>query len=289
MVYNKMNTNFYATNTEEKVLCQIIEEMNKSDEIQKFAKDLENILKDYVKIFSYRIKEQFSALRTYRLANYDKAQKLHDLLGFLIVVDKESEIEKVEKILKSYLSKDDNAKTYDLLREKKFEVKHYSKIKNKIDSNQYNKLIFDDINTWLKVPNELEKLLLPFSYNILCTKKFKDMIYEVPIEIRIQTKEDFITTESYYYTIHKNDNIELNVKIPLLCMCFRILRRMSKIDFESNTEVKKNYELEIKKIQDENISFIEENKENLDCIFKEYNRILNCWKNKLPIYDFKRI
>lgn len=179
-------------------------------------------------------------------------------------------------------------KLYILLVEKEFKVKHYERIKDKLNENEYNQLIFKDISTWLEVPNDLEKLLPPFSYNILFQKNFRDLPSKTSIEIRIQTKEDFITTESYYYTIHKNDNVELNVKIPLLCMCFRILRRMSNIAFETDKIRKEKYKLEIDKIKNENNSFINENKDKLECIFAEHSELINCWNNKLPIYNFKR-
>jgi len=93
----------------------------------------------------------------------------------------------------------------------------------------------------LKVPK--------FYDNILLEKKFIDIDTKVSIEIRIQTKEDFITTEAYYYTIHKNDEIKLNIKIPLLCMCFKILRRMSYIVFEEDEYIKSKYKSEIDKIK----------------------------------------
>lgn len=282
-----MNKNFYPNNLQEKILSNTIKEIKNSKEVQRFISDMEDFFKDKVEIFSYRIKEPFSAIRTYRLANYKNANQLHDLLGFLIVVDNKDEIKYIEKVLKEKVETN-NVKIYDLLTEKKFEAKSYKKIEDNINDNQYNSLVFNDINTWLEIPNDLNILLPPFSYNLLCAKKFKDIDNEIPIEFRIQTKEDFITTESYYYTIHKNDTLQLNIKIPLLCMCFRILRRMSNIAFESNIDIKEKYELEINQIKDKNINFIRENEKNLEYVFSEYNKIINCWKNRLPIYQFKR-
>ena len=219
---NLMNKEFYATTKEEKILCTKIEQMNNSNEIRKLANDLENQLKNEAQIFSYRIKKSYSALRTYRLANYIKAEQLHDLLGFLVVVDKKSEITKIEDKIKKYFS-NEKIKTYNLLNEVESNSKKYKILDENIKDSQYNELIFNDINTWLKIPSGLDKLLPPFSYNILLEKKFIDIDTKVSIEIRIQTKEDFITTEAYYYTIHKNDEININIKIPILCMCFKIL------------------------------------------------------------------
>lgn len=286
MVENLINKNFKACTEEENILCKTIEEMSRSIEIKEFIQNLENALKDNVQIFSYRIKAQFSALRTYRLANYKKAEQLHDLLGILIVVDRESEIINIENIIREYLN-EDNAQTYNLLKEKEFKPKKYNEILEEINDNQYNELLFNDINTWLEIPNGLEKLLPPFSYNILCEKTFKDISKKVPIEIRIQTKEDFITTESYYYTIHKNDSLKLNLKIPLLCMNFRILRRMTKLAFEEKESIKKQYEKEIEELKKESLNFFKENEKQFNNIFMENANLINCWKNKLPIYDFK--
>lgn len=287
MMTYKMDKNYYPINIQEEILCKIISEMNNSTEIKDFAKELESIIKDNSEIFSFRIKEQFSAIRTYRLANYNNAEQMHDLLGFLIVVDNNLEIKKIEELLKNYLT-EENIKIYNLLNEKEFKTIQYNTIQEHIEKRQYNQLIFNDINEWLYIPKDLNKLLPPFSYNILCKKKFEDIDYQIPIEIRIQTKEDFITTESYYYTIHKNDTINLNKKIPLLCMCFRILRRMTNIAFEKDISVRERYEEEIRKIEDSNKKFIEQNKEELERVFLEHNKIVNCWKGKQPIYNFIR-
>ena len=206
--------------------------MNTSNEIKKFVENIKtHLLKTQIEIFSYRIKEQYSALRTYRLANDNLASQMHDLLGFLIVVDNKSDIQEVDKILNGCLV-EETISTYNLLEEKNFIPIQYNKIEKHIQDKQYNELMFQDINKWLNVPNQLTNLLPPFSYKILLTRQFKDISNEIPIEIRMQTKEDLITTESYDYTIHKNDMIPLNTKIPLLCMCFRILRRMTNIVFE---------------------------------------------------------
>lgn len=284
---NLMNKNFYATTEQEKTLCCTIEQMNNTNEILQFVKNLENELKGEVDIFNYRIKKKYSAIRTYRLANYNRAEQLHDLLGILIVVNNKSEIKRIEDKINKHFT-NENIKTYNLLNEMKFKVKRYNVLEENIKDNKYNELIFNDICTWLEIPNGLDKLLPPFSYNILFNKKFKSVSVPISIEIRIQTKEDFITTESYYYTIHKNDNIKFNLKIPLLCMCFRLLRRMSNIAFEENDYIRNIYQLEINQIQNENIDFIRENKELIEKVFLEHNYLVNCWKNKLPIYEFQQ-
>lgn len=285
---NLMNKDIYAITEQEKKLCKKIEQMNNTNEIYQFVNDLENKLKGEVKIFSYRIKKIYSALRTYRLANYSKAEQLHDLLGILIVVDKRSEIMKVESKIKRYFN-NEKINTYNMLNEIEFKAKRYNTLDENIKNNQYNELIFKDISTWLEMPKELDKLLPPFSYNILFEKKFIGVDTPISIEIRIQTKEDFITTEAYYYTIHKNDEIKLNLKIPLLCMSFRLLRRMSNMAFEENDTIKNKYKMEIDEIQNENINFIKQNKEYFEEVFLEHNYLVNCWKNKLPIYEFQPI
>lgn len=287
MINNLMNKNYYPTNPEEKRLYTKIDSMNKSEEIQLFIKNLKNILEEKVELFAYRIKQPFSAIRTYRLAGYNHADQLHDLLGFLLVVDNASEIEKIKNLIIDSL-KEEKFKSYNLLVEKKFSTNTYTELDKNIRENQYNQLIFDDINKWLEIPVGLDKLLPPFSYNILCEKDFKDTS-TISIEIRIQTKEDFITTESYYYTIHKNDSIKLNLKIPLLCMCFRILRRKSNIAFEKDDRKKEKYQFEINQILNKNINFVKENKDILDTIFQENSKLIDCWKKGYPIYEFKRL
>lgn len=284
---NLINKDFYPTTEQEKLLCKKIEQINSSKQIKQFVYNFENEFKDEVQIFSYRIKKPYSALRTYRLANYSKAEQLHDLLGFLIVVDKKSEIIGIKNKIKRHFSSE-NINIYNLLNEVEFKAKRYNVLDEDVKENKYNELIFKDISTWLEIPNGLDKLLPPFSYNILFEKKFIDIDNPVSIEIRIQTKEDFITTEAYYYTIHKNDEIKLNLKIPLLCMCFRLLRRMSNMAFEVNNDIKDKYELEIDKIQNENINFIEENKRIFKSVLLEHKYLVDCWKNKLPIYEFQQ-
>lgn len=280
-----MNKNFFPNNIEEQSLSKRIEQMKNSRQIPIFTEKIKECVNDITNIFSYRIKESFSAIRTYRLAGYRNADRLHDLLGFLFVVNSIEEIPLIEKRLKEQIDVN-NFKIYNLLEEKEFKVKKYSKIESSTIESEYNNLILNDMITWLKIEKNIDVLLPPFSYNVLCKKKFVDIEDEISIEFRIQTKEDFITTESYYYTIHKNDNIPVNIKVPLLCMCFRILRRKSCIAFLNNLDLKKKMELEINKIMKENKIFIEENKEIIDSALAENDKILDCWRSKYPIYGF---
>lgn len=90
--------------------------MNSSEGLKQFINSFEEELKDDVQILSYRIKKSYSALRTYRLANYSKAEQLHDLLGFLIVIDEKSKIIEIENKVKRYFN-NENIHTYNLLNE----------------------------------------------------------------------------------------------------------------------------------------------------------------------------
>ena len=283
---NLMNTKFEPENIQEEILCKKIYNAQNSIELEMFANKMEKLLKDKVEIFAYRIKAPYSAIRSYRLANYKDAEKIHDLLGFLIVVEDISQIKQIKELIIKNL--DVEYKVFNLLDEKEFKAKEYKKISGQVKENQYNERIFKDINTWLEVPNNLDVLLPPFSYNILCNKEFKDIKESIPVEIRIQTKEDFITTESYYYTIHKNDNIELNVKIPLLCMSFRLLRRMAKLNLANDNNLKIVYRNQIENIKNINKKFIDENISYVKNVLKEYENIITSWKEKQAIYQFMR-
>ena len=231
---NLMNTKFEPENIQEEILCKKIYNAQNSIELEMFANKMEKLLKDKVEIFAYRIKAPYSAIRSYRLANYKDAEKIHDLLGFLIVVEDISQIKQIKE------------------------------------------LIIKNLDVEYKV------------FNLLDEKEFKDIKESIPVEIRIQTKEDFITTESYYYTIHKNDNIELNVKIPLLCMSFRLLRRMAKLDLANDNNLKIVYRSQIENIKNINKKFIDENISYVKNVLKEYENIITSWREKQAIYQFMR-
>lgn len=281
-----MKTDFVTESYEEKLLCNRLEQMQESKEIKVFIKNIEEIVNKDIKIFSYRIKNSKSAIRTYRLTNYKSINQMHDLLGFLFVVEDEKHIKKLVKKLKKKIN-NNNLEVFNLLKEKPTNNIEYS-VNENVVNNKYSELVFNSFNDLLEMPNNLKVLLPPFSYNLLCRKNFKDLEFSVPIEIRIQTKEDFITTESYYYIVHKNDTIPIEIKILLISICFRVLRRITDISFLSDNKEKELKRKEIEQVLNNNRKFIEDNKELINMIFSENNKLSNCWKNKQPIYEFKR-
>lgn len=259
--------------------------MKKSKEILKFAEKVKKSLYDDVKRYNYRIKEPFSAIRTYRLSKFKRASQVHDLLGFWLIVDKIEEIPKIEEKIINIIE-ENKTKNYNLLEEKDLSNITYSKIKEKVSEKDFFKMVFKDYSKWLKTEQTLDVSIPPYSYTILCKKKFADVENDVPIEFRIQSKEDFITAESIYYTVFKNDTIPLETKIPLFCMCLRLLRRKTNISFSDNSEFIQKMECEINQILDTNKDFINQNKEIFDNVFRENNKLIECWKKQMSIYGF---
>ena len=279
-----MKKDFVAENYDEEVLCNRIEQIQKSEYVNKFIKEIESVVDKDIKVFANRIKKTESAIRTFRLTGYESIDQMYDLLGFLFVVEKEEDIEKLVKKLKKKI-KNDNFETINLLKEKPY--KAIISGENNIENKSYRELVKNSFNELIYMPSDLKLILPPFSYNLLIKKTFKDLDFYVPIEIRIQTKEEFITTESYYYTIHKNDTLPMNIKIPLIIIGFRILKRMTEIEFITDIKNKEEKIKELQEIINDNKEFIENNKDIINMIIKENKEIIDCWKNKKPIYEFK--
>ena len=279
-----MRRDFVAENYKEELLCDRLEQINNSKDVKLFIKRIEGTINKDIKVFAYRIKDFKSAIRTFRLTEYENIEKMYDLLGFLYVVENEIEINKLEKKLRKKIN-ENNIAVFNLLKEKEYDSKNL--INNDTKNKTYIEATLDYFNKLIYMPENFKLLLPPFTYNLIFKKKFKDLDFNVPIEIRIQTKEDFIALESYYYTVHKNDTISKEKKIPLINISFRLLRRMTKLAFLSNDTEKEKLRIEIEQIIKDNKEFIEENKEIFNLIFSENSKLINCWKNKQPIYEFE--
>lgn len=176
-----MDLNVQAETEEEKAIESYLTLLHNSDEIKSFMDEMENYAKEN-KVFKYRarIKDIRSAIRTYRI-NHKDLSEVSDYMGITFMVDTEEEIQHIVDYLHNKLS---NVNDIDLVAEDMV----------------YSPLV------WIKwVP--------PLTYNLFAMEELIPGEKPVPIEIRVCSKEGFISEQAAYYSLHKNDHTGLELKV----------------------------------------------------------------------------
>ena len=113
---NKMNRSMVAKLPEEKKMESLLNEARNSEELKNYAENLRKELsKINIAFYSYRVKKVHSAVRSFRIANYQKLEDIHDLFGVLVVVEDKKDIAKVADIIKKDLK---DYEEYNLLTER---------------------------------------------------------------------------------------------------------------------------------------------------------------------------
>ena len=193
-----------AKSPEEKKMENLLKEARESDELKNYA---ENLRKELSKIdiafYSYRVKKVHSAVRSFRIAHYQKLEDIHDLFGVLVVVEDKKDIAKVANIIKKNLK---DYEEYNLLTEKEW-IEQKEERKKQDNQEEKNISMYDKILADLKkiIANTetLERVLPPLSDIIVAKIPMGDK--EIPVEFRIQDKNGFQIIEAYYFTLYKND------------------------------------------------------------------------------------
>ena len=102
--------------SEEKKMESLLNEARNSEELKNYAENLRKELsKINIAFYSYRVKKVHSAVRSFRIANYQKLEDIHDLFGVLVVVEDKKDIAKVADIIKKDLK---DYEEYNLLTER---------------------------------------------------------------------------------------------------------------------------------------------------------------------------
>ena len=81
---------------EEKKMESLLNEARNSEELKNYAENLRKRVKQNKYCFySYRVKKVHSAVRSFRIANYQKLEDIHDLFGVLVVVEDKKILQKL--------------------------------------------------------------------------------------------------------------------------------------------------------------------------------------------------
>ncbi len=177
---NKMNLDVVAETEEEIKIEEFLNLLHKSSEVQEFLETMRNQAKAR-NVFKYRerVKDVNSAIRTYRI-NKKKLDEVHDYVGISFITNTEKEIYPIVDYLKEKLP---NAEHIDFVDEEYI----------------YSPLVYI-------------KWVPPLGYNIFAKEKLIPNEREVPIEIRVCSKEAFISEQSAYYSVQKNDTIKMPIE-----------------------------------------------------------------------------
>lgn len=176
----KMNLDIIPETQEEKDIEKFLLVLQKSTEVKEFIQSMEMLAnKNNVFKFRARVKDVNSAIRTYRIKKVN-VDNVHDFVGISFITNNEREIYPIVEYLKSKLL---NAEHLDFVQEEYI----------------YSPLIYT-------------KYVPPLAYSILAKEPLIPNERKVPIEIRISSKEAFISEQSAYYSVYKNDTIKMPIE-----------------------------------------------------------------------------
>ena len=284
---NKMNRSMVAKSPEEKKMESLLNEARDSEDLKIYAEDLRKKLsKIDIAFYSYRVKKVHSAVRSFRIAHYQKLEDIHDLFGVLVVVEDKKDIFKVANIIKKNLK---SYEEYNLLTEKNWiEQKEERKKKNnqeKINISMYDKIL-SDLKKIIANTETLERVLPPLSDIIVAKIPMGDK--EIPVEFRIQDKNGFQIIESYYFTLYKNDELDPKMKGPLLFLVLQLLNRKNQLDTNENLSQLEREELinQIGDLYQYNFNLLCANRDVISDVWREYVKISAKYALQLPVYDF---
>lgn len=228
----KINLDAVAESTEEKEIEKFLNLLHSSSEIQQFLTSMEEEAKRR-KVFKYRarIKDTKSAIRTYRI-NHKKLEDAHDYIGISFITNNEKEIYPIVDYLKEKLP---NSELIDFVAEEMI----------------YSPLVYI-------------KWVPPLGYNIFAKEVLIPNQREIPIEIRVCSKEAFISEQAAYYSVQKNDTIKMPIeeKNNLRNIVQHITYKLALLSTEDlPIEERKKHEEELNKIISNNALFLKQNKD----------------------------
>ena len=249
---NKMNLNVVAETDEEKRIEAFLNLLHKSEEIKNFLNLMEEEAKkrDVFK-FRCRVKNVDSAIRTHRI-NKKGLDEVRDYVGISFITKDEKSIYPIIEFLKTKLP---NGDYVDFVAEEMI----------------YSPLVYT-------------KWVPPLGYNILAKEKPIPNEMEVPIEIRVCSKEAYISEQSAYYSVQKNDttNLPMKTKNNLRNLVQHITYKLALLNTrELSSEEREQHEKELMDIIEKNKEFLKEN--NLlvkDAVLDFGKLVYKCEKDK---------
>lgn len=204
------------------------------------------------KVFKYRsrIKNVDSAIRTYRI-NKKKLAEVHDYVGISFITNTEDEIYPIIEYLKERLP---NRECIDFVAEEYI----------------YSPLVYI-------------KWVPPLGYNIFAKEKLLLNQMEVPIEIRVCSKEAYISEQSAYYSVQKNDTIKMPIeeKNKLRNIVQHITYKLALLNLRNFTdeEIKKHTE-ELNEVIDKNREFLKINNDLCKDAVLDFGRLVYRLENE---------
>ena len=226
---NKMNLNVVAETDEEKRIEAFLNLLHKSEEIKNFLNLMEEEAKkrDVFK-FRCRVKNVDSAIRTHRI-NKKGLDEVRDYVGISFITKDEKSIYPIIEFLKTKLP---NGDYVDFVAEEMI----------------YSPLVYT-------------KWVPPLGYNILAKEKLIPNEMEVPIEIRVCSKEAYISEQSAYYSVQKNDttNLPMQIKNNLRNLVQHITYKLALLNTRELSSEEREHEKELMDIIEKNKEFLKEN------------------------------
>lgn len=228
----KMNLDVVAENEEERKIENFINMLHESKEVQEFLKTMEEEAKSR-NVFKYRarIKNQASAIRTYRI-NQKNLDNAHDYIGITFITNTEEEIYPIIDYIKKLMP---NADYVDFVAEETI----------------YSPLVYI-------------KWVPPLGYNVLAKEKLIPNQKAVPIEIRVCSKQGFISEQAAYYSVKKNDTIKLPLEQinHLRDLVQHITYKLALLNTRDLTAIEREkHERELNKLLTDNKEFLQANQE----------------------------
>ena len=286
---DRMNRTMVAESSEEKKMESLLNRAKNSVMLENYAEEIKQALQQEINMsfYSYRVKKVHSAIRSFRIAKFNKLEQMHDLFGILVVVDSEKEIEKVVQIIRNKLKeKNEDYSEYNLLTEKAWTKQREEKSCSCENQEDDESDILDNIKKIFANTENLEKVLPPFSYIISSVIQMEEE--KIPVEFRIQTKNGFHVIESFYFVVYKNDTLEPKIKGPLLFLLQQILNRKIRLDTDESLSKQQKVELwrQMGYLYQYNFNVLCKYRDLLLEVWREYEKIAVKYKLQLPVFDF---
>lgn len=226
----KMNLNIVSETEEERKIEEYLTVLHNSLEIQEFLEMMrKEAQKNNVFKFRARIKDIKSAIRTHRI-NKRNLEEVRDYLGISFITNSEEEIYPIIDFLKEKLP---NGDFVDLVSEE---------------------MIYSPLAYMKWVP--------PLGYNVFSKEPIIPNKLNVPIEVRVSSKEAYISEQSPYYAIHKNDTINMpsEQKTKLRKLVQHITYKLALLNVRKlNDEERKKHTKELLELLQNNKEFLREN------------------------------
>lgn len=237
-----MNQNYISETKEEKHIEKVLKILHNSQEVRNFLLEIKMIIeKVQVDKIRTRIKEVNSAIRKFRIRKCQTIQDMNDLIGIHVITND------VKQIVKLFTARFPNSEHVDFMKEE---------------------CIYSPLVYIKKCP--------PLTYHLFIKEKIAG-IENVPIEIRICNKESFISEQAVYYTIYKNDLIQMDMdkKNNLRDIMQHIIYKFALLNMgELKNKEKEKHIHELKKLININEQLFNENNNIAQDVISEFGKLV---------------